>query len=136
MAKMMSTLASDGTKISFEGRLSTADLVHIENVTFEESEVLKRATIAPLLDFVILPLTQQSLSVIEKAISSKIAFGPKGIIHVQIAKEGQMAFAAYDGFGKECVVAYAAVPAVLLDELKRAKVLRGYRRATAPPPRQ
>jgi hypothetical protein len=43
-----------------------------------------------------------------------------------------MAFAAYDNFDRECVVAYSAVPSALLDELTEARVLRDYRRAHQP----
>lgn len=136
LAGMMSALASDATNISFEGRLSNTELVQMEGVTFEETGVLKRATLAPTLDFLVLPLTHQTLPVIAKAITLKIAFGSKGIIHVQIAKNGHMAFAAYDAFDRECVVAYAAVSAALLDELMKAKVLRGYCRVTQPPSSQ
>jgi hypothetical protein len=44
-----------------------------------------------------------------KAITSKIAFGNRGIIHVQIEENGKMSFAAYDNFDRECVVAFPAV---------------------------
>lgn len=124
---MMSALASDTTKISFEGTLSHTDLVRIAGITHDESGVLRRATLAPREDFIILPLSEQTLPAIRKAINSKIAIGEKGIVHVQIVKDSDMAFAAYDTFDKECVVAYSAVSSELLDELTNAKVLRGYR---------
>jgi hypothetical protein len=129
---MMSALASDTTKISFEGTLPHTDLVRIAGVTDDESEVLRRATLAPRRDFIVLPLSEQTLPAIRKAISSKIAIGEKGIVHVQIVKDGDMAFAAYDSFDKECVVAYSAVSSALLDELTKAKVLRGYRQMVPP----
>jgi hypothetical protein len=129
---MMSALASDTTKISFEGTLSHTDLVRIAGVAHDESGVLRRATLAPRRDFLVFPLSEQTLPAIRKAINSKIAIGEKGIVHVQIVKDGDMAFAAYDSFDKECVVAYPAVSRALLDELTKAKVLRGYRQMTGP----
>jgi hypothetical protein len=129
---MMSALASDTTKISFEGILSDTDLVRIAGVTHDESGVLRQATLAPRRDFLVLPLTEHTLPAIRKAINSKIAIGEKGIVHVQIVKDGDMAFSAYDSFDKECVLAYPAVPSALLDELTNAKVLRGYREMTQP----
>jgi hypothetical protein len=129
---MMSALASDTTKISFEGTLSHTGLVRIAGITHEESGVLRRATLAPRKDFIILPLSEQTLPAIRKAINSKIAIGEKGIVHVQIVKDSDMAFAAYDSFDKECVVAYSAVSNELLDELTNAKVLRGYRQMAPP----
>jgi len=133
---MMSALASDTTKISFEGTLSHTDLLRIAGVTHDESGVLRRATLAPQRDFIVLPLSEQTLPAIMKAIDSKIAIGEEGIVHVQIVKDSDMAFAAHDSFDKECVVAYPAVPRALLDELTQAKVLRGYRQMAPPISRQ
>ena len=133
---MMTALASDSTKISFEGTLANTELAVMPGVAHEEIGVLKRATLAPRLDFLVLPLTQQTLPAVSKAINSKIAFGPKGILHVQIAKNGDIAFAGYDSFDTECVVAYSPVSSLLLDELTKARVLRGYRQVTRPESRQ
>jgi hypothetical protein len=129
---MMSALASETSKVSFEGRLLHTELEHLEGVTHEETEVLKRATLQPRFDFLALPLTQGTLPAIKKAIISKIGFGHNGIVHVQIARDGKMAFAAYDSFDKECVVAYSAVPSALLDKLTGKHVLRSYQRAPQP----
>jgi hypothetical protein len=124
---MMRAFAAENSRISFEGRLTKSDLMLMEPVAYEEVGVLKRATLRPKLNFLILPLTQQSLSRIEKAFNSKIAFGNGGIVHVQIERAGAMVFAAYDNFHRECVVAYSAVSTALLDELTVTRVLRGYR---------
>jgi hypothetical protein len=126
---MMRFLAAEDSKISFEGRLSQTELARLDGVTDEETGVLKRATIQPKLDFLVLPLTQQKIAAIEKAIVYKIAFGQSGIIHVQIERNRKVAFAAYDSFHRETVVAYSAVPIALLQELTEAKVLRNYKRA-------
>jgi len=61
---MMSALASDTTKISFEGTLSHTDLLRIAGVTHDESGVLRRATLAPQRDFIVLPLSEQTLPAI------------------------------------------------------------------------
>ena len=76
------------------------------------------------------PLTSRNLPALERATVSKVTFGNGGIIHVQIERNGKMAFAAYDNFDRESVVAYSDVSPVLLDELTKARVLRGYRRAS------
>ena len=133
---VMSALASDTTKISFEGILSDTDLVRITGVTHDESGVLRRATFAPRRDFLVLPLNERTLPAIRTAINSKIAIGEKGIVRVQIVKDGDMAFSAYDSFEKECVLAYPAVSSALLDELTKAKILRGYRQIVPPISRQ
>jgi len=125
---MMQALVADDCRISFEGRLSQTGLVQLQGVTEDEDAVLKRATLQPKLDFFVLPLTPESLPAITKVITSKIAFGERGIIHVQIVRAGKIAFAAYDGFDRESVVAYSAVPTSLLDQLTETRILRAYKR--------
>jgi hypothetical protein len=129
---MMRAFAGEDSHISLEGRLTKSDLALMEPVAYEEAGVLKRATLQPKLNFLILPLTQQSLPAIEKAVNSKIAFGNGGIVHVQLEREGELVFAAYDNFHRECVVAYSAVSTALLDELIATRVLRGYQPVDQP----
>jgi hypothetical protein len=124
---MMKLLAGERSRIAFEGNLSSSGLFRLEGASFEANGMLKRATLAPRLDYVILPLAQARIAEIEKAIHSKIAFdGCKGIIHVQIESEGEIAFAAYDNFSRDCVVVNAMVPTTVLDDLVEARILRGY----------
>jgi hypothetical protein len=47
-------------------------------------------------------------------------------VHAQIEKHGQTAFAAYDQFHQDNVVAYAAVPIALLNELVAKRVLYSF----------
>jgi len=121
---MMHALTAEESKISFEGDLSHTHLAQIEGVGREETGVLKRATLWPKLDFLVMPLTPMNISRIEEAIVSKIAFSHGGIIHVHIEQKGKIAFAAYDNF--QSVVAYPAVPVALLQDLTERRVLRGY----------
>jgi len=123
---MMRALAAQDCKMSLEGALSQTELAQMEGVTHEETGTLKRATLWPKLDFLVLPLTHRTLSVVEKAIISKIAFGERGIVHVQIERNGKMALTAYDGF--QHVAAYSPVPSTLLGELTETRVLRNYQR--------
>lgn len=121
---MMRALAAETCKISFEGELSQTELAEMQDVTHEEVGMLKRATLSPKLDFLVLPLKQDNVAAIEKAILSKIAFGNRGLIHVQIEQNGQLAFAAYDGF--QHVAASSKVQSSLLDELTKTRVLHKY----------
>jgi len=130
---MMQVLAGDESRISFEGKLSHTELVKFDGVSEEEDSVLKRGTLWPKLDFLILSMTTENLPIITKAIRSKIAFGDRGIIHVQIARHGKMAFAAYDCFHRDCVVAYSGVSIELLDQLTHERVIHGYKRAPGTP---
>jgi hypothetical protein len=124
---MMKLFAANKSRISFEGNLSSTGLFGMNGSSHEEIGVLKRATLAPRLDFVVLPLTPAQAAEIEKAVDSKIGFdGYKGIVHVQIESEGEIAFAAYDNFHEDCVVVTGSVPTSVLDDLVTARVLRGY----------
>jgi hypothetical protein len=124
---MMSELAGHGARISFEGRLSQTELTGIDGVSFEEKRKLVREGVSfPPLDFLVLPLTSPTIPKIEKAIVSKIAFSYEEIVHIQIEKQGLIAFGAYDGFHEECVIASSAIPAALLTQLVRDKVLESY----------
>ena len=126
---MMRRFASEESRIAFEGKLTSTELFRLEGASFDEQGMLKRATVAPKLDFVVLPLMPSRVPEVEKAIRSKIAFaGYKGIVHVQIEANGKIVFGAYDNFGRETVVVDGAIPTDLLDELVRDRTLRSYSR--------
>ena len=124
---MMRELAGDDARISFEGRLSQTELNSIAGVSFEEkNKLVREGTSFPPLDFLVLPLTSQTIPKIEKAIVSKITFSYEEIVHIQIEKQGLLAFGAYDGFHEECVIASRAIPVAFLNQLVRDKVLESY----------
>lgn len=124
---MMHAFASNQSLIAFEGNLRGTELFSLKGASHEEVGRLKRATVVPQLDFVVLPLSLSSVDQIEKAIRSKIAFnGYKGIIHTQIEVDGELAFTAYDNFAEECVVVNGRVSRDLLDDLVSTHVLRSY----------
>jgi hypothetical protein len=124
---VMRTLAHEDARISFEGRLSHTELAKIAGTSLNETEVLKRNTTSPRMDFVVLPLTPGTAPEIEKAIASKVAFkGYAGIVHVQIERQGRLAFVACDHFHEDCVWVSEAVPATFLAELVKNRVLHSY----------
>ena len=116
---MMKTLARTDARISFEGNLSHTELVKLSEASFDETQVLRRNTTSPKMDFLVSPLTPEMVSVIEKAVVSKVAFnGYAGIIHVQIESGGRLAFSACDNFQDGCVWVSPAVAAALLTETR------------------
>ena len=124
---LMRTLAHEDARISFEGRLSHTELAKIAGASLTETEVLKRNTRSPRLDFVVLPLTPDTVPEIQKAIVSKIAFKDyAGIVHVQIEGLGRLAFVAFDQFHEDCVWVSEAVPDTFLAELVKSGVLYSY----------
>jgi hypothetical protein len=124
---MMRTFASELSHIALEGNLAATELFTLEGASYDETEVLRRATIAPRLDFVVLPLVPTRVPEIQQAIRSKIAFsGYRGIIHAQIEACGELVFGAYDNFHRETVMVYGTIERSLLDGLVKARTLRSY----------
>lgn len=124
LTAMMRALASNNSRISFEGWLSATDLHRLEGIDTEGNAILKRNTLSPKLDFLITPLTDQSEPLIERAIHAKLAFkAGRGLIHVQIERDGELAFAAFDSF-QHCVVKRSAIPPTLVLDLLEQRILR------------
>ena len=123
---VMRLLASATSEISFEGYFQGTPLFQLGNISTSENGVVKTNTTLPKLDRLTFPLTADRLPAIENAISSISLRGGKGIIHTRIEKDGQLAFAAYDQFHEETVVAFPAISRSSLDQLVRSGVLRSY----------
>jgi hypothetical protein len=124
---MMRTLVHEDARISFEGRLSHTELAKFAGASLNETEVLKRNATSPRMDFLVLPLTPAMVPAIEKAVVSKVAFESyAGIVHVQIERQGRLAFLACDHFHEECVWVSDAVPAPFLSDLVKSRVLYSY----------
>src|SRR5260370_14868086 len=78
--------------ISFEGNLSNLRLGSVPGASEAETVVLKRNTLWPKQDFIVLPLEPSTGKAILSAIGGTV---PKSIIHVQIENEGVLEFGAY-----------------------------------------
>jgi len=116
----------NSANISFEGSLNNLLLSSIPGASMKEQGMLKRAVLAPESDFIVIPITTETIRYIWKEITDKDHLAHEGIAHVQIEKNGKIVFGAYDNFDKECVVAYDDVPIYLLDRLKEKGVIRSY----------
>ena len=82
---MMEKLAG-GAHISFEGGLKALRLSSIPGASKDETQALKRNTIWPKQDFVVVPLESSTSQTIVSAIGGTI---PNTIIHIQIEKGGE-----------------------------------------------
>ena len=122
---MMKAFLNKGS-ISFEGDLSKLSFSKITGSTTSETDALKRATISPVLDFVTVPLTDETIHIIWQELTEKDHLVNEGIIHVQIESNGKLVFGGYDNFHRECVVAYEGVPLELLESLNNSGVIRKY----------
>jgi hypothetical protein len=121
---VMRTLVGNA-HISFEGDLASCQLAHISGASGDETELLKRATIYPLQDFIVCPLEPETINLIlaESLPAGRVV---RDVIHVQIEKAGRLAFGAYDNFHPECICASAPITEELLDRLVANGILRSF----------
>lgn len=104
--------------ICFEGDLHGFNLDKFPGVSDNETAVLKRNTIWPKQDFLVIPLES---SMGQKFLSAMSGAVPQRIIHLQIEKDGVLQFGAYDNFYPECLFFGPAFNQEFLDSL----VIRG-----------
>jgi hypothetical protein len=124
LVAMMRHLAGD-SHISFEGNLSNCKFPPELSPSSEETTVLRRATSFPLQDFVVLPLTQDTIRPILDIVLPANRF-MKDIIHIQIEKASKREFGSYDNFDPECIVCFLGVSVELLETLKQKGVIRSW----------
>jgi hypothetical protein len=118
-----------GGRMSLEGDLSRCTFPADVVLSHDEDGILRRNTLAPRQDFIIVRLEPGAASAIFKQIMA--AGLSRAIIHVQIERAGVLELGAYDNFHPGCVVTGPDVSAGLLTELQAAGVLRGFQVAAA-----
>src|SRR5215469_3287046 len=89
---LMEELAGDA-HVSFEGDLRKTSLLTMPGASEEPTAALKRNTTWPKQDFAIVPLEPSMSNNIMAAIGGTV---PGAILHIQIEKDGQLQFGAYD----------------------------------------
>lgn len=122
LVAVMHALAGNA-HISFHGDLSHCDLFSVPGASGAETECLRRCTMVPGQDFVVCPLEFGTI----KQILSEVM--PDGravhqIIHIQIEKDGQFAFGAYDNFRPRCITIGHNLPESRLKQFKDRGLLR------------
>jgi hypothetical protein len=124
LVAMMEELVGNA-RISFEGDLSKCRLAQILGAASDETAILKRNTLSPVQDFIVIPL---ELETIRPIIAGVLPEGGvvHNIIHVQIEKDGKLAFGAYDNFYPECVICSPVISKAMLDHLVENGVLKSY----------
>jgi hypothetical protein len=123
LRRLMSGLAG-GARMSLEGDLSKCLFSDDHVVARDEAGVLKRSTLSPRLDFVIVKLEPDTVAVLFKQLMA--AGVTENIIHVQIERNGALQLGAYDNFHRDCVVTGPEVSAELLREMQVSSVVRSF----------
>jgi hypothetical protein len=119
----MLELAGD-SQISLEGNLARCQFNEDVLLARDETAFLRRNTIAPRQDFMVLRLSPET---VEDIFRQAMAVGLKhAIIHVQIARSGVLELGGYDHFHPDCVITGPGVSRALLDDLTNAKVLNDF----------
>jgi hypothetical protein len=113
LSRLMADLSGEA-HISFEGGSSIQGLKQIDGATESETAILRRHTSWPQQTFVIGPLEPNTLKPIWKALGGSLS---RDILHIQIEKDGQLAFAAYDHFHPDCLVFGPNFPARTMESL-------------------
>ena len=83
--------------ISFEGNLSDYNFNQIPGASKKELGQIKRCTLFPKEDFIVLPLETETIDIISAKVS-KNDRAREYIIHCQIEKNGRLEFGTYDNF--------------------------------------
>ncbi len=115
------------SSVSFEGDLSKLILTELPGASTTETLVLKRQTSSPILDFVTIPVTAETINILHKHLAARGLFDQDGaLIHVQVEHSGHLVLGAYDNFHRDCTVALEPTPESLLEQLKAKGVIRSY----------
>ena len=115
--------------MSLEGDLSRCAFPDELVATHDEIPLLKRNTLWPRQDFVILFLLPEFVDPIFRQIMK--AGLKRAIIHIQIEHSGLLQLGAYDNFYPKSVVTGPIVRKELLSELKLKKVLWDFEEPSA-----
>jgi hypothetical protein len=134
--KAMIAYLSGGAHMSMEGDLSKAqgEIESIPGRSGQETAILRRQTLVPVLDFVVLPLEPNTTEIILRRIVPRVGI-VRNVIHLQIVKEGELQLGAYDNFHPDCVVIGPGVPEEYLETLVQSGLLYNYEPARADVPR-
>jgi hypothetical protein len=119
---LMEELAG-GAHVSFEGDLRGLSLSNISGASGEPTAALKRNTLSPKQDFVVVPLEPSMGQRIIAAIGGTV---PGAVIHIQIEKGGQLQFGAYDNFHPESIFFGSEVKEDFIKSLVSQNIMRPY----------
>jgi hypothetical protein len=119
LAAALAELAGNA-QVSFEGDLSMTSLSDVPGASNDETQVLKRGTLWPKQDFVVLPLEVEMVLPIMAAVGGTV---PRGLIHVQVQKEGRLQLGLYDNFAPNSMFLGPGLTPSFIETLQEAGVL-------------
>jgi hypothetical protein len=105
LLKAALSLLAGNSHISFEGDLSKCVFPEALQPSGDETSALRRQTLAPRQDFIVLDLSPSSIQPVLDILFTEKRYS-KDIIHIQIEKDGLLQFGSYDNFHDECIVCF------------------------------
>lgn len=106
--------------VSFEGDLAGTALPSMKGAAGDETQALKRNTLWPRQDFVILPLEAETITSIMAAVGGTV---PRNILHIQVEKHGKLELGVYDNFTPQALFLGSALPTTFVDTLQNDGVI-------------
>ena len=119
LAAALAELAGDA-QVSFEGDLSSTSVSDVAGASSDETQILKRNTLWPKQDFVVLPLQAEMVRPIMAAVGGTV---PRGLVHVQVQKEGQLQLGLYDNFAPKSMFLGSGLTPSFIATLQEAGVV-------------
>jgi len=110
-----------GGVISLEGSFDILHFNNFEDIKYENYQKHKRNTTYPIQSFVVFPLTDNNLNLLEKFFHN-IGI-KKNIEHLIITYEDNIVFATYDNFHPKCIYFSDTFNLDLLKKLKNDKYI-------------
>jgi hypothetical protein len=127
LIQVMEALSGDDSFISLEGFSIPQEAYSLPGACFDETEILRRNTTSPILQFIVAPLNQSNFARLKSAIGkASILEDEGGLIHIQIAKGSQLAFGAYDNVHEECTVLYSPYIQPIANDLLKTGAIASF----------
>lgn len=119
---------AEGSLMSLEGDLSTIRRLSIPGESQRPTQLLRRRTDDPIQDFIVVPVTPETVAVLEKRLLPRVGLRNR-VLHVQLESGGELVFAAYDQFHPDCVWISETVGECFVESLRECGAVSGYRAA-------
>jgi len=95
-------------------------LIEASGASGDETTALKRNTLWPKQDFVVLPLEAETVGSIMEAVGGTV---PRSILHIQVEKEGRLELGLYDNFAPKAMFFGPALTPEVLENLQSDGIL-------------
>jgi len=125
IAVLIEHLRGSSSRISFQGDLSLFDERGLSGVSRKETPILKPEACIPADDFLIVPLNEESNVKTLSGLLHRIGIRTK-VSHVFIEHDGEIVFNAIDNFSPGCVHLKKELGDVLLTDLIKSEIIKGY----------